>query len=76
MYSNCVLPQVEPLCVFREGLWYVGEVSECTVDLFNTWTATGPRARRDSVDRADLQGRSAGVKGETADRMRRIGERG
>lgn len=51
MYVNRVLlPQVEPLCVFGKGLWYDSQVSERTVDLFHTGAATGPWARRDSVD--------------------------
>lgn len=49
-----VLPQVEPLCVFREVFGYSREVSERTVDLSNTWTATTPRAGRYSMDRGHL----------------------
>lgn len=48
--NRVLLPQVEPLCVFGKGLWYDSQVSERTVDLFHTGAATGPWARRDSVD--------------------------
>lgn len=62
MRSSGVLPQVEPLCVFRKGFGYGGQVSECTVDLLNAGAATGPGARRGGAGRVDLQGWSRGVR--------------
>lgn len=44
-----ILPQVESLCVFGEGFWNTAEVSESTVDLFNTWTTAAPRTGCDST---------------------------
>lgn len=67
MYSDWALPKVEPLCVFREGFWYGSEVSERTVDLFNTRTATAPWAGWDGLYGGDLQ---KGEEKERADRMK------
>lgn len=55
VHGDRVLPQVEPLCVFREVFWYGAEVSKGTVDLFDAWTATAPWTGWGSIDGGDLE---------------------
>lgn len=49
VHGEQVLPEVEPLRVFRKGFRYGGEMSEGTVDLFNTRTAATTWAGQDGT---------------------------